>query len=432
MLPEAGTQPVEHAAVKPLEVSSLWQKVLHSTTANMYGVAASVVILFITARYLGPEGRGIYAAATNWVTLFATIGSLSLGQVIVHHAAGKQPADWIGDTLGTVGALTIALTLLLWLAALLAYISSDGAVFQNLSPAILLVTFAALPFIMASDSLRYVLYALDHVRAYSLTQIAAYTLSMAMIIALVVYGTAKLQGAALAWVALYLAITAGALAVLSRTVRPRFSMALARSLLSRSMLLHASTLATFVHLNSSVLILNHYRTPAETGIYQLAVQIITVVTILPMAFSSVAYTAVSQLGPLGAWRQQRQLLAYALGVIAILSVCVYLAAPFVVENLAGDAFAPAVPIIGVLLLALPGMTLAIIMGSQWIARGLFWQLAAIACGVAVMSLVLDFMLIPAHGMRGAVISKLVTYTIAAIINGGFAWSIERQWRRQPA
>jgi len=58
-----------------------------------------------------------------------------------------------------------------------------------------------------------------------------------------------------------------------------------------------------------------------------------------------------------------------------------------------------------------------VMASQWVGRGLLWQVSALTLGTGVLSLVCDFILIPRYGARGAVVSTLVTYGLSVIGNG---------------
>jgi hypothetical protein len=95
-------------------VRKTWVDVVHTSGATVISVAIGALSVALTARVLGPEGRGLYAAATSWASLFATFGSLSLGQVVIHRVAGREPSDWYGDVTGTLLALCVALTLGGW------------------------------------------------------------------------------------------------------------------------------------------------------------------------------------------------------------------------------------------------------------------------------------------------------------------------------
>jgi len=82
--------------------SRLWMQIIQTSGARIYGLTISLVTLSITAHYLGPEGRGIVAAASSWVGLAAGIGNFSMGQVVIHLAAGKDRNEWLPRTLGTL------------------------------------------------------------------------------------------------------------------------------------------------------------------------------------------------------------------------------------------------------------------------------------------------------------------------------------------
>jgi O-antigen/teichoic acid export membrane protein len=72
------------------------------------------------------------------------------------------------------------------------------------------------------------------------------------------------------------------------------------------------------------------------------------------------------------------------------------------------------------------------MAPQWIGRGYFWQAAVTTLVVGAINLVANFMLIPSHGMRGAVIAFIGTYAFAVIGNGAMALWCESRTRRQAA
>ena len=62
-------------------MNGTWQHILETSSARALALMISLASLSVTARVLGPEGRGIIAGATTWINLLATLGSLSVGQV---------------------------------------------------------------------------------------------------------------------------------------------------------------------------------------------------------------------------------------------------------------------------------------------------------------------------------------------------------------
>lgn len=408
-----------------------WVSALRSGGASIYAAAASVVVLVLTSRALGPAGRGEYATATGLVTLVGTIGSLSLGQVILHHATGKPRREWAAPVTGTLIALLAAITAMSWLGIVVGHFLTGGKVVPHVTPVHVVVAFLALPFLVWYDNGRYVLFALGRVDRFNQSQMVGYTVYLALVLALALVGRLTVFSALSAWMVLYLTLSLIGYRSVRRDVPfLQFDPGLARGVLRGSARLHWSTISTFVHLQSSVLILNYYRPAAEVGFYQLATQITALGTIVPMAASSVAYGLTSVHGPDAAWGRQRALIGATLALAGGAVVIGWVLAPLGVTIVAGPDFAPAISLVRMSLFALIGMTLSMMMASQWISRGFFRENAIFAGCLAGLSLLLDFTLIPRYGMHGAVVSTLAVYVGALIVNGVFAWRIERRWRGQ--
>ncbi|HET7603720.1 MAG TPA: oligosaccharide flippase family protein, partial [Gemmatimonadales bacterium] len=291
-------------------------------------MAASTISLFITARYLGPEGRGIYAAAYAWVGLAATLGSLSLGQVVIHHAAGRPVEEWLPETVGTCLAITVAVSGVAWVILAVAYRATDGRFFEHLDAPILFLAFLALPFLMGVQTNRYILNAMGRLRTANAAQLLGATLGVLGVVVFVVILGLGVPGALLAMM-----LGAGATGVMGWWItaqraghlRPRRGVAV--RLLKGSAQLHLSAIGNYLLAQSSVLILNHFRPPAETGYYQLAIQLFGLTLLASDAVSTVAFGVVAQRGANGAWPEQRRLLLQALGVVTVIAMLGYVLAP---------------------------------------------------------------------------------------------------------
>jgi O-antigen/teichoic acid export membrane protein len=214
--------------------------------------------------------------------------------------------------------------------------------------------------------------------------------------------------------------------VLKRVGRPRLDWAVARQMLVGSAQLHLNTVGAYLFTQSSVLVLNHFRSVEETGEYQLAVQLLMASLLVSNSIGAVSYNLVATKGPDGAWPEQRSLIKQALVLVSVGAVAAYAVAPVLIPLFAGAAFAPAVRLFRLLLPALIGGTLSSLLASQWIGRGLFWQASLLTFATGVVSLGFDFALIPPYGMLGAVVSTLVTYGISFAANGAMAVWIDRK------
>ena len=129
-----------------------WHEVLQNSGARLYWMLVGVGSTFITARYLGPEGRGILAAAVTWVSLFTTAAHLSLPNVLMFFTAGRRKEEWLPAMVGTLLALVAAVTLISWIVALSLAAWPSAHVFGRLPWHVVLVAFAALPFLLGLEN----------------------------------------------------------------------------------------------------------------------------------------------------------------------------------------------------------------------------------------------------------------------------------------
>ncbi len=390
---------------------------------------SALAITTMTARFLGPTGRGIYVAANAWVAAFATFGYLSLSQVVFFMAAGKDESEWLPRVLGTLLAILASMTVLGWIIAATLYVVSGGAIFHNLSGTVLLIAFGALPFMIWVENGNGILMALGKVGVMNISQIIGGTTNVLVTFLLVGVWKRGIHGALVGLVFAQALIVAVSLGYIARRTRSwTFDRRAARELLTGGAKLHLNAIGTYLFTQANLLILNNYRTPKETAYYQLAVQLITAMQLVPIAVSTVAYAVIGREGPNAAWPKHRALLGQSLVLMAAAGVVAYFASPFAIRLVFGAAFAPSVPLFRILLLALIGMTMSMVMAAQWIARGLFMQAAFLTIAVGAATAAANFIVVPRWGVFGAAWVTVATYSIAIAGNGIMAVWVERKFR----
>jgi O-antigen/teichoic acid export membrane protein len=413
-------------------MSGVWGKVLSTTGARAFTVAALLVSTAITARALGPDGRGVIAAALAWVALFTSVGHLSLSPVAVHRGAGRERGAEVGRIAGTVLALVGVIALLGWGVALGGWLLTGGSWFRGVHPGILALTFLQLPLLLWTEAGLSLFLLLDALPAVNRAQVAGGCVIVAATFLLVVVAGAGVPGAIGALLLGRLVTVGMALAAVRRRVEiVRPSWPLARELVAGGLRLHPSALATAMTLQAPVLLLSHLRPPAEAGYYQLALQFVTGMQLLATSVGLVAYTLVAERGPDGAWPRQRVLLGQAVALSAVTVLVGWIAAPLLVEVVGGPEFLPAVPVLRVMLLAVPGMTFATVMASQWVGRGFFGRVAALGLTVSVTGVAAAWLGIRAYGVVGAAAGFVMTYVVGVLVNGAMALWVQRIHRAAP-
>jgi O-antigen/teichoic acid export membrane protein len=397
--------------------------------AQYYTLLTAVAVLLVTARWLGPEGRGILAAVITWVTLVATFGQLSLGQVAIFRATALRGQEWLGSTLGSLLFMAACVSIGGWLLAGCAYVLTGGSAFHGLPPALLAVGFLNLPGLVCEQYSSSLLLALGRVPVYNRAQLVGRTLTL-VLVGLAWFTKLGIAGVLLAG-CIGQAIVAGIglrylLRVSPKPVRP--SAAVLRELLAGGLRLHPNYVGAALITSSSVLIVSHIAGAAATGQFQLALQLVTAILVLPQAAAIVVFGRVASLGPDAAWRDQRKVVVLVTAVVAGVAVAGFALAPQLIPFVFGKRFSPAVEMLQVLLLATIGMSVANAMAPQWIGRGLFGLMSAVTLALGAANIVLLLLLVPSHGAIAAAWSLVGIYAVALIFQLGMAAHCELKYR----
>lgn len=415
-------------------MKQLWLNIAHTSGAKVYSLLVGVLTLSLTARLLGPEGRGQVAVITTWVSMFSTFAYLSLGQVALHRMAGDPTHRRFGYLLGSLLLLAAVLTIAGGLAAFGMYAYNPNGTFKGLPAVALLVGFMALPFLVWEHYGSSLLMGLGRIHIYNKYQVIGRTTTVVAVFALVGwlgFGVAGVLAASLLGQIIVAMGGIGFLLAFTKqegvTCKPQ--KAETHALLLGGAKLHLNAIGTFLFTSANVLILNNYHGTEQTGYFQMAIQLLGVLMIIPVSASMVIYSKVTSLGPNGAWPENKRLLIQiTLGMIA-LSVIAAILAPWGITLLAGEKFRPAVEPFQWMLLGVIGMTFSTVMAPQWIGRGYFWQAAGLTFLVGAINLAANFWLIPIYGMTGAIYAFLGTYLFSVVGNGAMAWHCQTQSKK---
>jgi O-antigen/teichoic acid export membrane protein len=410
-------------------VRNLIAGVAATSIARIYLLAVGLVSVTLSARWLGPTGQGIVAAATAWAAVFANLGGLSLGQVAMHRATERRREQWVGETFGTLITLAMVITLGCWTVAAVMYAATDGSVFSNLAPQTLLITFLLVPFLIWEQYGSSLLVAVDRVAVYYRAQLIARTFAVLLML--------------IAWrlhlpvvIAIVIAVISQILvAILGMRQLARYadekiqpSRVAAAQLIVGGLKLHLTQFGAFIFGSLAVLMISHYSGPAQTGLYQFAMSMINVMYVVPITAGTLLSARVAKQGADDAWQQQKKFVLLLPAVMGALAIMASAVAPFAIRIVAGAQFAGAVPIFRLLLFSVVGVTFATVMGPQWIGRGLFWQMSAMSLFAAAVYAGLCFLWIPRYGMDGAAYATIVLSALMIVGNGTLAFHCETRLR----
>jgi O-antigen/teichoic acid export membrane protein len=368
----------------------------------------------LSARILGPVGRGEYAAIIIWPLGIASFLAFGINQAVVFYVGQRDFTASEGATAVTAigliqSALSVAIGLLVVPIVLAKYsreVQHLGILFVLLTPAIILGGYPANLFQGLQDMLRFNLIRLMLPFTFAAGLLGLYfthhaSLSSVVVSQLAASVLALVLGSALAWKILRLRVRWNASAIFP--------------LLHFGFRLQGLSIATYVNQRIDQLVLSLFVPPQQLGFYAVAVTLSNAVAVFPQAAGIVAFSRGSGQNS----RDARTTIAVAFraSLIWLLVSCtlLYALAPFLIQLVFGRAFYGSILACRILLpgALMTGLSFVLYNAASALGRP---GLTSYAEGTSVMVTAVGlYLLVPRYGYIGAAIVSSVAYAISFLV-----------------
>ena len=401
---------------------NIWALMLKTAGVRIYTAIIGLFTVILTSRVLGPEGRGELVAINTWVTTFFTFAHLSLGQVVVHRASKIKGDNWVYGAFSSLLHYAFLASIFSLLIAILLYYLTSGEIFGEITMQVLIVGYLLLPLKIWDSYSNYILIALDKLNKYNIFRLIGTTTGVIFLILFLYLANWGVIGVLTSNIICQLIIC-----VLSIRIFRKFF--INTNILKENELkgyvkdgfkLHLNAIGTFFIAGTDILMINYYHGLSEAAYYELAVQLLFILMLLPEAASLVIYSKVSSLGVDEAWKINRKILIQVLICIVLFGFCLFFASNWFINLLFGNEFNSSANLFKMLIFSTIGMTFSKIMAPQWIGRGFFLSASILTLSFGILNLILNIFLIPSYGKEGAVYSTLIIYTLSILVNLGMA------------
>jgi O-antigen/teichoic acid export membrane protein len=408
----------------------LLREIAGTSGARIYSTLLSLATLTLTARWLGPQGRGIVVVITTWAALVAGIAHLSIGQVLVHRAANEPGNDWIGSALGAVATVTAIATALGWVAVASLYAILGNRLFDGIPGAAIALGLTALPFLIWEQYGSALLSIVGQLNTYNLAQIVGRSIAFLLVIVTIRLLGWGIYGFLLAFVAGQVIVAGAGVTALARHCdqHVRAGLSAVGALVRDGLKLHLNAIGVLLFSGVDILMLQYFRGPAETAIFQLPMQLFLALLLVPQAAQLSLQSRVSSRGRAQFWGEHRLVLALIIGGMSLVAAALWLLAPWLVTLIGGEEFAASVPVFRILLLGVPWACFNTLMAIQWIIRGYFYQASLITLATGLTNCLLNLILIPSLGPVGAAWAALIGMcAVPFLANGWLAALAQREF-----
>jgi len=358
----------EPQTLRPWRPSSFGADAFARFNLNVVRVVGGAVMAVITARALGPSGKGDLSALLFVSLIAGQASTLGLGEAATALAGGDRSA-----LRGFLGSSLPAVVVTSFLGATVVWLLSTGAGGPSLEIASVLAA-VSVPFIAIAHLLLTIEIARDRIRFASGVEALRVVVEVAIVAVLVGVARWGIPGGAAA----VLAASSASSAVLALSLRrssfvdrPRWDAALLRQALGLGGGVQIAYVLMLSTQRADLLLVHSLRGSVETGIYSVA---LTVAQVATYAAASIAAAAFPRLAAVesGAFIRSVARVARAGAAVGIMSaVLLGCVAPILIPVIFGSAFSAAVQ-----------PALLLLVGSVF--WGVQWSLtrAAIASGSA--------------------------------------------------
>lgn len=386
-------------------------RTLRSLLANVFVLAINIGTGIITARFLGPTGRGEQAVMGLWVQFLAYALTLGIPSALLYNLRRKpDEASQVFSAallLGTVmGFVTIGVGVVFiphWLS-------------DRYSPEV--VSYArwfmiAAPLVLLNQIFTYVLRAREEFGTYNAIRYLQPLLTLFGLIFLVFAGLLTPLNATLAYVLPVIPIFLYMLVYLWRIYRPTFSGARRafRALTSYGLRSYGADVTGVLSNELDRALVAAFLGPAAVGLYVVAMSLSRMLDVFQAAVVSVIF-------PKAVGQSQDEVVvliergARVCGTVTLLAAAgLGLLGPWALSFVYGSQFLGAVPVLRLLLLAvaLNGITLILCQAFMALDRPGFVTVVQIS-GLGLIVVLLP-MLVPHYGLEGAGIALVVSAVI---------------------
>ena len=386
------------------------------------GLAVGLLSSVVTARWLGPEGRGLLATLSVVTGLALQFGNpgLHTGNVYFVSRRKERAPAVLGNTLAASwGAGLLCALLVAGVSAAL-----PGAL-PGIPRPLLLLTAAVLPFQFMIVLYQNTLLGLHEVWAFNAIEVGNKVVTFLLLAAWLVVWGGGAGGVVVLFAIMAVACAAASIAACARAVpfRPSFDGALFSEMLRYGGRVYLACLLSFLVIRSDMLLVNLLRGTAEAGVYSIAAQIADTILLLPVTVGMlllprVARDAERDAGGSGAGAARalgqettaRVLRHTALLLTGLCLGAALLAGP-VIGALYGERFRGAVAATWWLLPGVWALGLNGVLMNHFAGRGMpsitAWApLAGFAANVA-----LNLAVVPRYGIAGAAATSSAAYLL---------------------
>lgn len=411
--------------MKPQSNSFLSNSII-TLTRQIASIIIGFLLLVLMANALGTNGQGKYTLITYLPLMLMTFLNFGLNSSTVYFVSRKNVSLTTALNTNIITGLLLSFTSILFGVAAV-YIFGE-TYFKSVNSQLLFVSLTAMPGMFLMIFLQTILQGIQNFKAFN-TALVIQQFSTVFFVVLFLYILdLDLLGAILSFVLGYTVAVIYMLIYLITRYKvtfsiKEFSFAHLKSMIGYGLKAHVSNMMTFLNYRLDIIILGLFLSPVLIGLYSVAVSLGERLSIFSQSFSQVLLPRIASSDIAEDRNRITSMVSrFILAFVLILSCFI-----FIFSDLFFEIFMKEFVDSSLLLkLLLPGLTLLAvekILSNDLAGRGKPELNMYVSFFNVALNLVLNLILIPQIGVKGAAISSSITYIASFLIK---AWIYKRE------
>jgi len=390
---------------------------LQTFSALIISLISNLAVSIVTARILGPEGKGALAILNLYPTVLLTISSLSIYRSLTIHIAEKRfPLAYFP---GSISVYILIVSVVMVLVSICTYFFMPGLFIHNVPFSLVLLSLAMFPSLLVNQLFSNMLQACGKVSQYNLKDIFNNICLIVFVFIALIMLKRGIGGALFSFFAAN-ALTACFAIYLVRTIAPerwKYSFSLLKDLIKDGAKLHIAVIATLISSRINILMLGFYRQTSSAGYYSVALSIAELICLVSVAIHTVFYSRFSEMvrDKAEMARKTVRIYKHSIAVFAVFTILLCLFSRKIIILFYGLGFLPSLK---PLLILLPGAALFYlnnVLVVYLVATKKFFHISIIYSICSFLNVWLNIVLIPRYDVIGAAAATSVSYLAQAVL-----------------
>lgn len=397
--------------------------------ARAYVLGSELVLLILTTTWMAPNDRGTYIAGFALLKTVAIVSSLSFGQLAIHHI-GENPKNSVG-VVGTnllIGSILFPLIALFGMHVYSNYSDSFRTIyFEPFLPLLAI----GLPIFVLEIFFYAFLTALGRLNTANKFIVVGKTVVWGgvLLLGLTKYSFGVAEVFALLVGGQFVIVVGYGIGVFSelrhRAIHLSINLKIFFGMLKKATQLHPSIIGTIIFGGLDVLIAFKYAGAKVASEYQIAVQLLSALSILPFAIAQYGYKLLAQYGAVVAWQRFQGMLYRALLLHCVLAAISAGIIWLIARCFLNGQYSNVGELFALLALGAIGLFLSLVMAPFWIGFGYFSTASTLTIVTGLVMLPVMHILTMRYGVTGTVVSFVIGQTLSVVTNGLFIRYLRR-------